>query len=80
MKRIGEVAEVLGVCPDRLKRLEAAGLFTPQRDCAGQRRYDVDDVARLRALLYPASGVRSAHLADGTTNNSDTALAAAPTA
>ena len=64
MMRIGEVSNILGVCSDRLKRLEAAGLFTPQRDCV---RYAPQDVERLRAILYPHSGHIAATVAEPTT-------------
>jgi hypothetical protein len=77
MIRITEAARELGVCADRLKRLEAAGLFVARRDIAGQRRYAREDIARLHAILYPAASAASAHVgttptggneADGTGN------------
>ncbi len=55
MYRIGEVARQLGVHPDRLRKLEAAGLFTPTRDLASQRRYGAEDIAALRRILYPSA-------------------------
>lgn len=58
MFRIGEVARQLGVCPDRLKKLEVAGLFTAQRDLAGQRRYAREDVQMLHRILFPGEQAR----------------------
>ena len=75
MKRITEVARQLGVCAATVRRLEANGQFLPTRDRAGQRRFSNDDVARLRAILYPATPRTSGNGSEG-----GTALAAAPAA
>ena len=54
--RIGEFSQELGVSPDTVRRLEKRGLLIAQRDWAGHRRFDPDDVARVRALLFRAKG------------------------
>ncbi len=54
--RINTVARRLGVHPSTIKRLEDRGLFTPERDYAGHRRYTEGDVARLREILFGEAG------------------------
>jgi excisionase family DNA binding protein len=55
--RIGQVADVLGVSRDTIRRLERAGVIAPQRDWAGHRRFNPADLERLRVALFerPAS-------------------------
>ena len=58
MLRITGAAKVLGVCPNRLRRLECAAdgtRFIAQRDIAGQRRYSAEDIATLRRIFYPSA-------------------------
>jgi DNA-binding transcriptional MerR regulator len=50
--RIGEFAHRLDVSPATIKRLERAGFFRAKRDWANQRRFDENDLALVRALLY----------------------------
>lgn len=50
----GRAAEILGVTPDFLRRLDASGLFSPQRSGGGHRRYSraqLELAARVRELL-----------------------------
>jgi DNA-binding transcriptional MerR regulator len=53
--RIGQVARVLAVSVDTIRRVEKRGGVTPTRDWAGQRRYSTDDVERLRSALFPST-------------------------
>jgi DNA-binding transcriptional MerR regulator len=51
---IGRAAEMLGVTPDFLRSLDAAGLLTPDRSTGGHRRYsraELSLAARVRELL-----------------------------
>jgi MerR family transcriptional regulator, heat shock protein HspR len=48
---IGQVAELLGVQPAALRRIEEQGLVQPDRSEGGQRRYSRDEVERLREVL-----------------------------
>jgi MerR family transcriptional regulator/heat shock protein HspR len=48
---IGQVAEILGVQPAALRRIEDQGLIQPDRSGGGQRRYSRDEVERLREVL-----------------------------
>ncbi|WP_435768505.1 MerR family transcriptional regulator [Nocardioides sp. SYSU DS0651] len=48
---IGQVAEVLGVQPAALRRIEEQGLVRPDRSGGGQRRYSRAEVERLRDVL-----------------------------
>jgi MerR family regulatory protein len=53
---IGEAATLLaaefpGLTVSALRRLEAQGLVDPDRTSAGYRRYDAEDLTRLRAVL-----------------------------
>lgn len=47
---IGQVAELLGVQPAALRRLEEQAIVTPGRSEGGQRRYSRDEIARLREV------------------------------
>ena len=51
--RVGSAAKVLDVHPDTLRRLERHGRFQFQRDWRGHRRIRAEDLARLKAILYP---------------------------
>ncbi|GAA0517696.1 MerR family transcriptional regulator [Saccharopolyspora subtropica] len=51
---MGRAAEMLGVTPDFLRSLEAAGLLAPKRSTGGHRRYSRTELtlaARVRELL-----------------------------
>jgi len=48
---IGQVADLLGVQPAALRRIEEQGLIRPDRSGGGQRRYSRDEVDRLREVL-----------------------------
>src|SRR5437763_16147788 len=51
---IGRAAAILGVTPDFLRSLDAAGLFAPERSAGGHRRYSRAQLvlaARVRELL-----------------------------
>ena len=48
---IGQVADILGVQPAALRRIEDQGLIQPDRSGGGQRRYSRDEVERLREVL-----------------------------
>lgn len=48
---IGQVAQVLGVQPAALRRLDDQGIVQPGRSEGGQRRYSRDEVERLREVL-----------------------------
>lgn len=53
----GEVAEMLGVGKESLRYYESAcGLVSPKRGDNGYRRYDVDDVRRLAAVVGMLAG------------------------
>jgi DNA-binding transcriptional MerR regulator len=55
--RIKALAAQLGVSIDWLRRKERAGLIPrATRDLNGHRRYCEEDVALLRAILFPADG------------------------
>jgi DNA-binding transcriptional MerR regulator len=53
--RIGQVAQMLDVSTDTIRRVEKRRGVTPTRDWAGQRRYSADDVERLRSALFPST-------------------------
>jgi DNA-binding transcriptional MerR regulator len=53
--RIARAAQLLGLSPSTLKRLEKRGLIRVRKDRNGQRRYTIDDIQRIRALYYPAA-------------------------
>ena len=63
--RIGDVARSLGVSPSTVRSWERKGLIQPQRDSGKHRRYQPEDLARLRdvrALLsrgYAPPALRS---------------------
>lgn len=48
---IGQVAQLLGVQPAALRRLDEQGIVSPGRSEGGQRRYSRDEVDRLREVL-----------------------------
>ncbi|MFI6173591.1 MerR family transcriptional regulator [Nocardia sp. NPDC051052] len=48
---IGAVAARFGLATHVLRHWESVGLVTPQRDSAGRRRYDEDDVFRVAVIL-----------------------------
>ncbi len=50
--RVAHLCRRLEISPDWLKRLERAGVVPPaRRDLNGHRRYDEEDLERLRELL-----------------------------
>ncbi len=51
LKKIGEIAELLGTTPRTLRYYEEEGLITARRSSGGTRYYDEDDIARFRAVL-----------------------------
>jgi DNA-binding transcriptional MerR regulator len=52
--RTGDVAKMLAVSADLIRRIESGGAVPfVQRDRAGQRRFSDQDVERLRLVLYP---------------------------
>ena len=53
MKKIGMVARQEDVSVRTIIRLEKAGAITVRRDRNGARVFDEQDIARLRAILYP---------------------------
>jgi DNA-binding transcriptional MerR regulator len=53
MKKIGAVARQEGVSVRTIIRLEKAGAITAKRDRNGARVFDEQDIARLRAILFP---------------------------
>jgi len=56
---IGEAARELRVCPDTLKRWEAAGRVRPWRDHRGKRFYLSRDIERLRCWREPKPAATS---------------------
>jgi len=51
---IGDVASSLGISSEWLRQLERTGRIPPaRRDINGYRRYDEQDLERLRAILFP---------------------------
>lgn len=48
---IGQVAELLGIQPAALRRLDEQEIVSPERSEGGQRRYSQDEVQRLREVL-----------------------------
>jgi len=51
--RVNDVAKVLGISTDWLRRLERSGRIPPAtRDINGHRRFTVEDVERIRQILY----------------------------
>ena len=51
LKKIGEIAELLGTTPRTLRYYEAEGLITARRSSGGTRYYGEEDIARFRAVL-----------------------------
>ena len=49
--RIGQVAQLTGLHPNTIRRLEARGRLHPARDWTGTRRYSQADVEALRRLF-----------------------------
>jgi MerR family transcriptional regulator/heat shock protein HspR len=48
---IGQVAQLLGIQPAALRRLDDEDIVRPDRSEGGQRRYSRDEVERLREVL-----------------------------
>lgn len=48
---IGTLAERFGLATHVLRHWESMGLLTPERDTAGRRRYDTDDLTRVATIL-----------------------------
>jgi MerR family transcriptional regulator/heat shock protein HspR len=48
---IGQVAQILGVQPAALRRLDEQDIVRPDRSDGGQRRYSRDEVERLREVV-----------------------------
>lgn len=48
---IGQVAQLLGVQPAALRRLDEQDIVRPDRSDGGQRRYSLEEVDRLREVL-----------------------------
>jgi MerR family transcriptional regulator/heat shock protein HspR len=53
---IGQVAEILGIQPAALRRLDEQGIVRPGRSDGGQRRYSRNEVERLREVLKLTEG------------------------
>ena len=51
LKKIGEVAELLGTTPRALRFYEEEGLVAARRTAGGTRLYSTEDIARFRAIL-----------------------------
>jgi DNA-binding transcriptional MerR regulator len=47
---VGQVAEMLGVQPAFLRRLDSEHVVTPSRSAGGQRRYSRTDIDRVHAV------------------------------
>jgi MerR family transcriptional regulator/heat shock protein HspR len=48
---IGQVAQILGIQPAALRRLDEENIVSPDRSEGGQRRYSRAEVERLREVL-----------------------------
>jgi MerR family transcriptional regulator/heat shock protein HspR len=48
---IGQVAQILGIQPAALRRLDEQDIVRPDRSEGGQRRYSRDEVERLREVI-----------------------------
>lgn len=59
--RIGEVAELIGVSPDTVRRLADAGRLPTVRTAGGQRCVEAADVARYMAEQAPAEPAYRIH-------------------
>lgn len=60
---VGQAAQLLGVQQAFLRRLDTAGLLTPQRSTGGHRRYSrrqLQRAARIRALFDAGHGMSAA--------------------
>ena len=58
LKKIGEVAALLGTTPRALRFYEEEGLVSARRTSGGTRLYADNDIARFRAILHLAhSGI-----------------------
>lgn len=72
--RIGEVARLLSISKDTLRRWERQGLISPTRDWTNARRYQPEDVERLKVLCFrraaPTKGIGSSHTGDFTHDRS----------
>ncbi|HRH81194.1 MAG TPA: MerR family transcriptional regulator [Thiobacillaceae bacterium] len=51
LKKIGEVADLLGTTPRALRFYEEEGLVIARRSSGGTRLYSKEDIARFRAIL-----------------------------
>ncbi len=58
--RIGDVARILGVSRDTLRRLERQGVVAPGRDWNRHRRFTQADVERLRVVLFGTARAKKA--------------------
>ncbi len=57
--RIGELAKHVGISADWLRRQERTGnIPAAPRDRNGHRRYDEDDVDRIRRVVFDSSNRR----------------------
>ena len=65
--RIGELAKLLGISRDTIRRLEKRGVLAPKRDWAGHRRFTKEEIARIRDLLFKREGLQEPSKAE---NNS----------
>ncbi|WP_447600248.1 MerR family transcriptional regulator [Nitrospira sp. Nam80] len=59
--RIGQVAKVLGVSKDLLRKFEQRGLIADHRDLNGHRRYTDEDLAAIRRVLFGSPERVSGH-------------------
>jgi MerR family transcriptional regulator/heat shock protein HspR len=53
---IGQVAQILGLQPAALRRLDEQEIVSPSRSEGGQRRYSRDEVERLREVIQLTEG------------------------
>lgn len=49
-KSIGDVARVVGLPTNVLRHWETEGLLSPERDTAGRRRYNEDQIVRIAVI------------------------------
>ncbi len=64
--RIGKLAKHIGISADWLRRQERAGKMpAAQRDRNGHRRYDEDDVHRIRRIVFDGSNRRRTERLEG---------------
>ena len=58
--RIKDAAQRVGVCADWLRKLERDGRIPPAlRDLNGHRRYNDEDLDKVRRILYAGGSLRS---------------------